>query len=87
MARVDVLELKSFQKISLNEVRYLSEIDLIKCQPARAEEAPKKALTKEHTNFANVLKLQFNALSRAFKSAVNSILYETVPHCDTYSPE
>lgn len=87
MARVDVLELKSFQKISLNEVRYLSEIDLIKCQPARTEDAPKKAQPKKPANLAHELKSQFTALSSAFKSALNNILYETVPHCDTYSPE
>ena len=87
MARVDVLELKSFQKISLNEVPYFSEIDLIKSQPARAEVAPKKTLAKKPANHANELKSKFTALSSAFKSALNSILYETVPLCDTYSPE
>lgn len=89
MAGVDVLELKSFQKISLNEVRYLNEIeiDLIECQAARAEDAPKKALAKKPANLASELKSKFTALSSAFKSTLNTILYETVPLCDTYSPE
>lgn len=87
MARVDVLELKSFQKISLNEVRYLSEIDLIKSQPTRAEDAAKKSLPKKPANLANELRAKMIALTSACKSALNAILYETVPHCDTYSPE
>jgi hypothetical protein len=87
MARVDVLELKSFQKISLNEVRYLSEIDLIKCQPVGTEDRQKKSLAKNPANLATEFKSRVAALSTAFKSALNTILYETVPQCDTYSPE
>lgn len=82
MARVDVLELKSFQKISLSEVRYLNEMDFNKSNQARTLEAHKQSATLESS-----IRSKFKELSRAFKSCLHNLLYETVPQCDTYSPD
>ncbi|MFA6557387.1 MAG: hypothetical protein WCT03_13285 [Candidatus Obscuribacterales bacterium] len=82
MARVDVLELKSFQKISLNEVRYLNEMDFNKSHQARTLEAHKKSVSLKSS-----IKSKLKDLSRAFKSGLHNLLYETVPQCDTYSPD
>ena len=87
MARVDVLELKSFQKISLNEVRYLSEMDFSKSQQARLEEAQKQTLKMKVVSFENDIKSNIKAVTRLIKLALHNLLYETVPQCDVYLPE
>jgi hypothetical protein len=85
MARVDVLELKSFQKISLNEVSYINEFDLKKNQLSKTADSPKKAAKPAKLEID--LKSRFKALLASLKSTLHNILYETVPLCDTYSPE
>ncbi|CAN5510004.1 hypothetical protein BH11CYA1_BH11CYA1_14510 [soil metagenome] len=87
MARVDVLELKSFQKISLNEVRNLGEMDFKKNQQSRAEEAQKQTVSMKVVGFENNIKAKFQAVTRLIKLALHNLLYETVSQCDTYSPE
>ncbi|GEM_PF-754177 len=96
MARVDVVDLKSLQKISLSEVRYLSEIEvepIIKIDKNKGQLIDARLAQPPQTAREKIMALQTRATSvlakvrSGFRSTLNNLLYETVPVHDTYSPE
>jgi len=88
MARVDVVDLKSFQKISLSEVRYLSEIDTSKNQLLDRRYALTQKTPEDKIDALKIrTKSALATVRNGLKSALYNLLYETVPVRDTYLPE
>jgi len=82
MARTDVVDLKSFQKISLSEVRYLSEID---CSKKSLMPVVEKTAAERVQELKARMSSGCDYLRKQARALLHNLIYETVPVRDTYS--